>query len=73
MDFHDDPCKIFIGDFGFKAGDKFTYTYDFGDHWQHEIRVEKIEETNKALVIAFNKPYFIAGFKSQMQLHYLRN
>ena len=45
MDFHDDPCKIFIGDFGFKVGDKFTYTYDFGDHWQHEIRVEKIEET----------------------------
>jgi len=21
--------------------DKFTYTYDFGDHWPHHVRVEK--------------------------------
>ena len=57
MDFHDDPCKIFIGDFGFKVGDKFTYTYDFGDHWQHEIRVEKIEEAN----LSYNHPSCIEG------------
>jgi Plasmid pRiA4b ORF-3-like protein len=44
MAFHDNPCKIFIGDLGFRAGDKFTYDYDFGDDWEHEIRVEKIEE-----------------------------
>lgn len=41
LDFHDDSYKIFIGDFGFKVGDKFTYTYDFRVHWQNEIRVKK--------------------------------
>lgn len=25
-----------------KAGDRFTYTYDFGDDWIHAIKVEKI-------------------------------
>jgi hypothetical protein len=42
--FYDNPCKIFIGDLGFRVGDTFTYDYDFGDNWEHEIRVEKIEE-----------------------------
>jgi hypothetical protein len=23
-------------------GDKFTYEYDFGDDWQHEIKIEKV-------------------------------
>lgn len=26
-----------------RKGSKFKYEYDFGDSWQHEIRVEKIE------------------------------
>jgi hypothetical protein len=25
-----------------KEGQKFTYIYDFGDHWQHQITLEKI-------------------------------
>jgi hypothetical protein len=33
--FHNDPCKTFIGGFGIKIGDKFTYTNDFKDHCQH--------------------------------------
>jgi hypothetical protein len=32
---------MFVEDFAFKVWDKFTYTYDFGDHWQHRIGVEK--------------------------------
>ncbi|MFT6202943.1 MAG: hypothetical protein ACI9V1_001264 [Spirosomataceae bacterium] len=43
MYFHDDSCKIFVGDFDFKVWDKYAYTDDFRDHCQHEIRVEKIE------------------------------
>ncbi|MGE0139576.1 MAG: plasmid pRiA4b ORF-3 family protein [Ilumatobacteraceae bacterium] len=25
-----------------KAGDSFTYTYDFGDDWEHKVTVEKV-------------------------------
>ncbi|MBI5899698.1 MAG: plasmid pRiA4b ORF-3 family protein [Rhodocyclales bacterium] len=27
-----------------KAGDRFTYTYDFGDDWIHAIKVEKVTQ-----------------------------
>ncbi|MFV0645317.1 MAG: plasmid pRiA4b ORF-3 family protein [Sphingomonadaceae bacterium] len=30
-----------LSQFGFHANDKFTYTYDMGDGWVHEVRVEK--------------------------------
>jgi hypothetical protein len=39
----DDPCEVHIKDLGLRAGDKFSYVYDFGDYWQHEVRVEKVE------------------------------
>lgn len=29
-----------LTDFTFRANDKFSYTYDMGDGWAHEIRVE---------------------------------
>lgn len=32
-----------------KAGDTFNYIYDFGDHWQHKIKVEKILENTKGM------------------------
>lgn len=31
-----------MGDFSWRVHDKFTYTYDFGDYWQHQVRVEKM-------------------------------
>lgn len=27
-----------------REGMKFTYTYDFGDNWEHSIKVEKMIE-----------------------------
>ena len=30
-----------LSDFAFRQNKKFTYVYDMGDHWEHEIRVEK--------------------------------
>jgi hypothetical protein len=27
-----------------RAGDKFTYTYDFGDGWRHEIIIEEVRD-----------------------------
>lgn len=31
-----------LADFRFRSADRFVYDYDFGDHWTHDIRVERI-------------------------------
>ncbi len=33
--FADNSCRVHLGDFEWRANDRFTYTYDFGDYWQH--------------------------------------
>jgi hypothetical protein len=40
--FADDPRQIRLGDFRFRPRERFVYEYDFGHHWQHDIRVEQI-------------------------------
>ncbi len=36
-------CRlIYFVFFGLRVSEKFLYEYDFGDHWQHLIRVESI-------------------------------
>lgn len=40
--FADDARRVLLGNFPWRANDKFTYTYDFGDYWQHQVRVEKV-------------------------------
>jgi hypothetical protein len=42
MSFSDNPHKIRLADFNFRRGEKFLYEYDFGDSWEHLIRVEDI-------------------------------
>lgn len=41
-EFRDVPEQIRLGDFHFRLGERFLYEYDFGDLWQHEIRLEKV-------------------------------
>jgi hypothetical protein len=41
MWFSDDPKQVKLEDFRFRINERFLYEYDFGDLWQHEIRVEK--------------------------------
>jgi len=39
--FSDNARKVQLSDFSFRARERFLYEYDFGDLWQHEVRVEK--------------------------------
>ena len=39
--FSDPPDQVRLSDFGFRLKERFVYEYDFGDLWQHEIRVER--------------------------------
>jgi hypothetical protein len=40
--FDEDPSRVRLVDFHFQVGDRFLYEYDFGDQWQHQIRLERI-------------------------------
>ena len=40
--FAGDARWVHLGDFPWRAGDRFTYTYNFGDYWHHQVRVEKV-------------------------------
>ena len=31
-----------LADFHFRTGEQFLYEYDFGDRWEHQIRLEQI-------------------------------
>lgn len=42
MWFSDDPKVVKLSDFGWRGRERFLYEYDFGDNWQHQIRVEAI-------------------------------
>ena len=33
-----------LSDLGLRVRERFLYEYDFGDYWQHEMRLEKIQE-----------------------------
>ena len=39
--FGDDAEDVQLSDFRFRRYERFLYEYDFGDLWQHEIRVEE--------------------------------
>ncbi|MCC8385812.1 plasmid pRiA4b ORF-3 family protein [Photorhabdus laumondii] len=54
--FPDNPYKITLGDFEFDAGDRFTYEYNFFEHWLHDIRIETILENSH-----LKSPFCLAG------------
>ena len=41
MSFSDNPKKVRLSDFRFRLKERFLYQYDFGDNWEHNIRIEK--------------------------------
>lgn len=44
MSFSDNAHKIFLDDFNFDVGDKFTYEYNFFEHCIVDIRIENIKD-----------------------------
>jgi hypothetical protein len=40
----EDATSIKLKEFGFKKNDEFQYIYDYGDSWEHTIKIEKIYE-----------------------------
>jgi len=47
MYFPHNASQIFVDDFAFDVGDRFTYTYHFMKHWQCDIRIEAIAPLSK--------------------------
>ncbi len=41
ISFTDNPAQVRLSDFRFRHNARFRYEYDFGDLWQHEIRLER--------------------------------
>jgi hypothetical protein len=39
--FSQDARQVRLGDFRFRPNERFLYEYDFGDRWQHEVRIER--------------------------------
>jgi hypothetical protein len=46
--FSQDACQVHLADFQSRSNERFLYEYDFGDCWQHEVRIERgLEEQRK--------------------------
>jgi len=43
LSFSDDAHLVYLDDFDFDVGDRFTYEYNFFEHWLQDIRIEAIE------------------------------
>lgn len=41
LGFSDDPAQVQLADFRFRVRERFLYEYDFGDLWQHDVRLER--------------------------------
>jgi len=48
-----DSQKTKVSDFLNTKGDRFTYTYDFGDNWEHQVTVEAVTPgtTKQAILV----------------------
>jgi hypothetical protein len=44
ISFNDNAHSVYIDDFEFDVGDKFTYEYNFFEHIVHDIRIEDIKD-----------------------------
>ena len=47
FEMHAGNPDVSLQQFGFRENQRFSYVYDMGDHWEHEIRVEAINPPPK--------------------------
>lgn len=47
FELHAGNPDVALQEFGFRENERFSYLYDMGDHWEHEIRVEAINPSPK--------------------------
>lgn len=38
--------RIGFRDFRLRSGERFSYVYDFGDWWEHDVRIEPLKQTD---------------------------
>jgi len=44
FELHAASSDISLQQFGLRENERFSYVYDMGDHWEHEVRVEAISD-----------------------------
>lgn len=42
LSFEDDPSQVTLADLKLRAGERFTYEYDMGDGWLHDLVLEQV-------------------------------
>lgn len=40
--FSTNPLEVLLDGFKLRAGERFRYEYDFGDFWEHDLRLERV-------------------------------
>ncbi len=40
--FSDNPERVRLADLQLRVCERFLYEYDFYDHWEHDVRLEKV-------------------------------
>ena len=56
----EDATAFLLMDLGLKPGTKFTYNYDFGDDWEHDIEVMAVRGHDPGMVY----PYCVDGARA---------
>lgn len=52
-----DATETWLSDVVHEAGGRLTYVYDLGDHWEHEIVIEQVQQTDDPYI----PPRCVAG------------
>ncbi len=50
--YNDEPpyaSEVLIGELSLRPGNAMIYLYDFGDNWQFDVKLERIEPVNEKI------------------------